>query len=121
MGLLGIIAKVVGAVLLVVVGIGAYLYFTDYEAKATITETTTEGNQHYAFVTPNLIPTWHYKAAIPDDAAAFVCKGYKVHFRLQSNALQVFDESDSTLIYDSTTGKINQVEAFRCAGTKGLI
>lgn len=121
MGLLGIIGKVVGVVLLLLVGIGAYLYFTDYEAKATVTDTTREGNQNYAVITPKILPTWHYRASIPDDAAAFVCKGYQVHFRLQSHAVKVYDETGTTLVYDSTTGKINQLEAFRCASSKGLV
>lgn len=120
-GLLGIVFKVVAAIVLIVVGIGAYLYFTDYEAKATITETGKDAGGPYAVVTPGLAPWIHHKASIPSEIAPFVCKGYHVRFHLQTRDLRVFDAAEKTLVYDSKTGEVNKVEALRCASGGGVL
>jgi hypothetical protein len=100
-GLLGIAFKIVAAVVLIVVGLGAFLYFTDYEAKATITETGRDGGGSYAVVTPRIAPFYDHKQKLDDQSAQFVCEGYEVTFRLQTRALKVYDR-DGDLVYDST-------------------
>lgn len=120
MGLLGIVVKVVGAIVLLVVGIGAFLYFTDYEAKATITETGRDAGGAYVVATPRIAPFYDYKQKLDDQSAQFVCKGYEVTFRLQTHALKVYDR-DGNLVYDNkrSTPLSPTADLVRC-GTLGL-
>lgn len=114
MGIVSLVAKVVGALVLVVVGLGAFLYFTDYEAQATVTQTGKDGSGHYAIIVPRLAPFYEHRAALDSQSAQFVCEGYQVTFRLQSQAFRVFDETGRVLVYDSEDGLQAQDATLRC-------
>jgi hypothetical protein len=115
MGVVKIVFGIVGLLILAVIGLGAYLYFTDYAAQATITGKTSDG----VVVTPKLLPSVHVTEAVPSDIAPFVCVGYQVSFHVNTHAYQVFDRS-GTLVYDSATGQKNTAAAVRCAASNGI-
>lgn len=115
MGLLSVLWKVVALVVLAVVGLGAYLYFTDYEAKASVTEKGRDGGGDYVVVTPSLFP-YDHKKYLSSDEAQFVCKGYEVTFRLQTQHFRVFDDR-GTLVYDSQEGLRDRAALLRCGAS----
>jgi hypothetical protein len=119
-GLLGIAFKVVAALVLIFVGLAAFLYFTDYEAKATISETGRDEGGAFAVVTPRIAPWIDHKQALDDQSAQFVCKGYEVSFRLQTRALKVYDR-EGDLVYDNQRAQplSPSVDLVRC-GALGL-
>ncbi len=102
MGLIGGIAKIVGIVVLVLVGATAYLYFTDYAVEATITEKSSDNNGNYIVVTPKLVQ-YDVRKDVDAEAAAFVCVGYKVTYAVQSGFTEVFDRK-GTPVWDSVNG-----------------
>jgi hypothetical protein len=122
MGLLKGILSVVGILILALVGIAAFLYFTDYTAQATVTDRGSD----FAIVTPKLVPTWHYKVALDSGTARFVCKGYQVEFHVQTHDMTVKD-AQGRVVYQQTHGKgvANTQAAVACgatnSGSGGLI
>ena len=125
MGLLGIVVKVVGALVLVLVGLGAFLYFTDYEAKATVTDRASDSAcppgaaSCSVTVTPKLLPSYHYTTKIDRQYWQVVCVGYQVQFRVQTHAYRVFDQA-GTLVYDSRDpGAANVNALLKCAASNG--
>lgn len=119
MGLLSLVFKIVAAVVLVVVGLGAYLYFTDYEAKATIESKGEDAEGDYIVIQPRLVPksfTKHLDAGTAD----YVCEGYEVSFRVQSQEYKVFD-TKGRLVYDSVDGLQNAASLAQCAATGGVL
>lgn len=102
MGLLGGLFKVVGFLVLVLVGLGAYLYFVDYEVEATITEKGQDAKGHYIVLTPTTVP-YHLRTDLDPDAARFVCEDYRVTYRLQSGYTEVYDRQ-GRLVWDSENG-----------------
>lgn len=115
MGLIKGIFTVVGLIVLAVVGIAAYLWFTDYEAQATITGKGEDSNGPYVVITPKLFPR-DIQQTVTSDQASFICVGYKVTYRIQTGHYQVFAE-DGTLVYDSEQGLVNTAEALRCGAS----
>ncbi|MFA5860550.1 MAG: hypothetical protein WDA16_02535 [Candidatus Thermoplasmatota archaeon] len=118
MGLLGTIFKIVAVIVLLVVGLGAYLYFTDYAANATVTSRASQtecggDSDCWVEVTPTIYP-FHYKKTLDVQTWGVVCVGYKVTFHLQTQHYQVFDKAN-TLIYDSVGGLQDRGAAVRCA------
>lgn len=107
---------IVGFLILAVIGLGAYLYFTDYAAQASITDKGTDAQGDYVVVTPKLWPAYHYAQHLDSNTAAFVCKGYQVDFHVNTKHYLVYDASH-TLVYDSDQGLVNQGAALRCAGS----
>ncbi|GEM_PF-4565880 len=119
MGLLKGVFTVLGVLVLALVGIAAYLYFTDYAAQATITGKGTDSSGNpYVVVTPKLLPGVHVQKTIPSNVADFVCVGYQVQFHVNTQAYRVFDKSGA-LVYDSATGQSNLGAAARCAASNG--
>lgn len=118
-GLLGTIVKVVGVVLLVLVGLGAYLWFTDYGAQATITDRSSACPPGEVVVTPKLLPSLDHRTALDCSAWSFVCVGHEVEFRLQTKQYKVLDES-GRVVYDSRTGETDTVGLARCGATNVL-
>lgn len=118
MGLFGIIWKILALLILAVVGLGAYLYFSDYEASATVVERSSDPNDPWVEIEPDLpfLKAYRYRATLTQDQWTFVCEGYEVHFRVKSQVFQVFD-LDGDLVYDSATGDINETAAAECVGT----
>jgi hypothetical protein len=116
MGLIKGIFTVVGILILAVVGLAAYLYFTDYAAQATITSKGTDGSGAWVDVSPNLLKSQHFRQAISSDLADFVCVGYRVSFHVNTHHYQVFDARD-VMVYDSATGEKNLGAAARCAAS----
>ena len=116
MGLFKIIFGVVGFVILAVVGLGAYLWFTDYEASAEITDKGQDAEGHYVVVTPKLLPWLETRKAITSDQANFVCEGYHVTYRIQTGFFQVFDDRD-VLVYDSENGLQDTGALLRCGAS----
>lgn len=112
MGLLGGILKIAGLLILALVGLGAFLYFTDYAAEATIVEKGRDGGGDYVVIQPNLVP---YKVTkhLDGNTAQFVCEGYGVTYRLQSGHYAVRDEQ-GRLVYDSDAGLNNAISPLRC-------
>lgn len=117
MGLLKGILKLVGLLVLAVIGLGAFLYFTDYQAEGTITEKGTDADGSFVVIRPKLVP-YSITQRVNDDAANFVCEGYQVTFRLQTHHYQVKDQQ-GRLVYDSETGLNNAFSPIRCS-TLGL-
>lgn len=113
MGLLKVIFSVVGLLVLAVVGLGAYLYFTDYEASGTVTEKGSDENGDYVVIRPKLIP-YDVKQSVDGSAAQFVCVGYQVTFRIQTEHYQVLDRA-GRLVYDSEEGLTDAFSPTRCA------
>lgn len=105
MGLIKIVASIVGLLILAVIGLAAYLYFTDYEAEGTITEKGSDSSGNYVVIRPKMIP-YDYRQALDANAARFVCEGYAVTYRIQSGHYTVSNE-DGKLIYDSNEGLVD--------------
>ena len=118
-GLLGTILKVVGVALLVLVGLGAYLWFTDYAAQASITDRSSACPPGEVVVTPKLLPSYDHRTALECSVWSFVCVGYEVEFRLQTKQYKVMDES-GRVVYDSRTGEADTVGLARCGATNVL-
>lgn len=123
MGLIGILVKVVGAIVLIVVGLGAYLYFTDYEANAAVTgrasdaECPPTADSCAITVTPKIAPMWHYSKQVDRSAWQVVCVGFTVDFRLQTHEVKVYDQA-KTLVYDSTDPNATNLAALaKCAAS----
>jgi hypothetical protein len=112
MGLIKGIFTVVGVLLLALVGIAAYLWFTDYEAQATITDKGQDENGPYVVITPKLFAR-DVTMPVTSEQASFICIGYKVAYRIQTGHYQVFDDRDE-LVYDSNEGLVNTGSAIRC-------
>lgn len=117
MGLIGILAKVVVLVVLSVVALGAYLYFTDYEAEATVTEKGRDANGDYVVLRPKVIPR-DFKHHLDGSAASFVCEGYGVTYRIQTGHYVVRD-AEGDLVYDSDTG-LGNTALLKTCGALGL-
>ena len=113
MGLIKVIFSVVGFVILALVGLGAYLWFTDYEAAAEITDKGQDTEGPYVVVTPRLLPFMDARKTLTSEQAGFVCIGYHVTYRIQTGYFQVFDDRD-ILVYDSEKGLQNTGAALRC-------
>ena len=118
MGLFGIIWKILALLILAVVGLGAYLYFSDYEASASVVERSSDPNDPWAEIEPDLafLKAYRYRATLTQEQWTFVCEGYEVKFRVKSQVFQVFD-LEGDLVYDSATGNIDEAAAVRCAGS----
>lgn len=112
MGLLKLIVRIVGILLLAIVGIAAFLYFTDYQAEATITEKGRDDGGDYVVIRPRLIPM-DIRQEVDAQAASFVCVGYKVTYRIQSQQFQVLDQQ-GRLVYDSESGLNDAFAPVRC-------
>jgi hypothetical protein len=102
MGLIGGLFKAVGFVVLVLVGLGAYLYFTDYAVEATITDKGSDAGGDYVVVTPELAP-YDIRQEVEPEAVQFVCEGYRVTYRIQSGVTHVYDR-EGRLVWDSENG-----------------
>lgn len=113
MGLIGGILKIVALILLALVGLSAFLWFTDHEAQATITEKGRDGGGDYVVIRPKLIP-YDYKQPLDASSAAFVCEGYDVTYALQSGHYKVMDE-EGRLVYDSNEGLTDAFSPLRCS------
>lgn len=113
MGLLGIVFKVVGIVILAVIGLAAFLWFTDYQAEGEITEKGRDSTGDYVVIKPKLIPR-DIRQDLDSNAASFVCVGYKVTYRIQSQHYQVLD-ADGRLVYDSKDGLNDAFSPVRCS------
>ena len=113
MGLVGLILKIVGVLILAIIGIAAFLYFTDYAAEGTITEKGSDSSGNYVVIRPKLIP-YDYKQAIDSNSAQFVCEGYQVTYRVQSGHYVVSDGQGRT-VYDSNEGLTDAFAPLRCS------
>lgn len=113
MGLLGLVLKIVGIVILAVIGIAAYLWFTDYAAEATITQKGSDSTGSYVIIRPDLIP-YDYRQALDANSAQFVCTGYRVEYRIQSGSYTVFDREGDP-VYSSEGVRPDPLEAVRCS------
>lgn len=118
-GLLGTIVKVVGAVLLVLIGLGAYLWFSDYGAQATVTDRSAQCPPGEIEVTPKLWPSYHHLARLDCGVWPFVCEGFEVTFHVQTKEYAVEDKS-GRVVYDSRTGEADTVGLARC-GASNLV
>ena len=115
MGLFGIVWKVVAVAILAVIGLGAYLYFTDYEVSATVVERSSSANDPYVVIQPDaaFLASYRYQAPLEPEIWQIVCQGYNVKFHVKSQIYKVYDASDR-LVYDSKTGAVNQQAAVEC-------
>lgn len=117
MGLLGAIFKGVAILVLAVVGLSAYLWFTDYEAQATVTQKGSDAGGSYIILRPKLVPT-DIRQDLDRQSWEFVCEGYGVTYRIQTERYQVRD-TQGRLVYDSEEGLTDAFAPVRCA-TLGL-
>ena len=115
MGLIKGIFTILGILVLALVGLAAFLWFTDYEAEATVTDKGQDAEGHYIVVTPSLF-SYDVRHPLTSDQASFVCIGYRVTYRIQTGYFQVFDDRD-VLVYDSENGLQNTGAALRCGAT----
>lgn len=115
MGLFGFLWKVVALAILAVIGLGAYLYFTDYEVSATIVERGDGSNNPYIVIQPDLpaISSYRYRTELDPDTHRFVCEGYNVKFHVKSQAYKVYD-AENRLVYDSQSEQV-RASAVECA------
>lgn len=113
MGLLGTVFKIVALVVLAVIGLGAFLYFTDYGAEATITEKGRDAEGDYVVLKPRLIP-YEVKQRLDGQSAQFVCEGYGVTYHIQTEKYQVRD-GEGRVVYDSEAGLTSAFSPARCA------
>ena len=119
MGLVKIVLTLVGVLILAVVGLAAYLYFTDYGAQASITGKGSDARGDYVLVTPKLWPSYHLTQRLDANTAAFVCTGYQVTFHVNTHHTLVYDGA-GTLVYDSAkSGVQNPGAVARCAASNG--
>ncbi len=102
MGLIGRVFSLIGFLVLVLVGLGAYLYFTDYEVDATVTSRESDGSTNFITVTPNKFP-YDVKQEVNNEAYQFVCEGYAVKYRVASGFTSVYDR-ENDLVWDSENG-----------------
>lgn len=103
MGLIGGLFRLVGFLVLVVIGLGAYLYFVDYTVEATITEKGGGPDNPYILVTPELLPVYSVRQDLEPEAGQYVCEGYSVNYRIQSGYTEVMDRQGN-VVYDSENG-----------------
>lgn len=115
MGLFGIVWKVVAAVVLLVVGLGAYLYFTDYEAKATVTDRSAQCPPGLVEVTPRILPTLRQNVELSCDVWRVVCVGFDVGYHLQTKRTIVKD--GDRVLYDSATGEKDVAGLAQCGAS----
>lgn len=113
MGLLKGIVSIVGLLILAAIGLGAFLYFTDYAAAGTITEKGRDADGHYIVIRPAIVP-YDITQRLDSNTAQFVCEGYTVTYRLQTAHYQVKDDS-GRLVYDSQDGLTDLFAPARCA------
>lgn len=119
MGLLGTLVKAVGAVLLVLVGLSAFLWFTDYGAQAAVTDRSERCPPGEIEVTPKLWPAYSHRTALDCGVWPFVCEGYAVTFHVQTKEYVVRDGS-GRVVYESATGEADTVGLARC-GASNLV
>lgn len=113
MGLLGLILKIVGVLILAVIGIAAFLYFTDYAVEGSIREKGSDSSGNFVVIRPKLIP-YDYKQTIDSNSAQFVCEGYQVSYRVQSGHYVVSD-TQGRVVYDSDEGLTDAFAPIRCS------
>lgn len=113
MGLFGALFKVAAVLVLALIGIGAYLWFTDYAVDATITEKGEDADGDYVIIRPRLAP-YDFKQYVDAQSASFVCEGYGVSYHIQTERYQVRDEQ-GRLVYDSEEGLTDAFSPVRCA------
>jgi hypothetical protein len=115
MGLIKGIFTILGILVLALVGIAAYLWFTDYEASATVTDKGQDDEGPYIVFTQKVLRR-DLKYHVTSEQASFICVGYKVAYRVQTGHYQVFDDRDA-LVYDSEEGLRNASAAIRCGAS----
>lgn len=113
MGLVKVVFKVVGILVLAVIGLAAFLWFTDYEADATVTEKGRDAGGDYVVIRPRLIPK-DFQQHVDAQAAQFVCVDYKVTYRVQTQHYRVLD-TQGRLVYDSESGLNDAFSPIRCS------
>lgn len=113
MGLLKGLLKIVGLLVLAAIGLAVFLYFTDYEAEGTITQKGRDAEGAYVIIRPELVP-YDIRQPLDENAVSFVCEGYQVSYRVQTQHYQVKNR-DGRLVYDSETGLNDAVSPLRCS------
>ena len=101
MGLLRTVFKIVAIVVLALVGLAAFLYFTDYGAEGVVKEKGTDSGGSYVVIRPKLVP-YDIKQRVDTSVARVVCTGYQVTYHVQTGHYVVKD-AKGTDIYDSDT------------------
>ena len=102
MGLFKVITSILGLLALAIIGLGAYLYFTDYAVEGTIVERGSDANGSYVVVSLKTIPR-DVQQSVDANAARFLCEGYEVSYRVQSQFTEVRDRNGRP-IYNSDDG-----------------
>lgn len=117
MGLIKWILTLALAAVLVVAGVAAYAYFTDYAVEATVTEKGEDSKGPYIVLTPKLYDA-SYRHYLDRNSWSAVCQGNYVLFNVKSQhyALYTKDPQEGgELVYDSDRGLVNTGAAFSCA------
>lgn len=113
MGLIKILLRVIVFVVLAVVALGAFLYFTDYEADGVVKEKGSDADGNYVVLRPRIVP-YDFKQHIDASSAPYVCEGYQIAFRVQSHHYTVSD-TQGRPVYDSDTGLSQTFAPIRCS------
>lgn len=115
MGLLKIVLSVVGILVLGAIVLGAFLWVTDYEVQATITEK--DGND--ITIRPKIVPR-DFHHTLDSTIAPYVCEGYTVRYAIRSGYYLVHD-AEGELFYDSRDGRPDSVAGLiPCDSTGGI-
>ncbi|HET6405309.1 MAG TPA: hypothetical protein VFH78_11735 [Candidatus Thermoplasmatota archaeon] len=117
MGLFGGILKVGGLLVLALVGLGAFLYFTDYAAQGEIVEKGRDAEGQYVVIQPRYVP-YEITKHLDSRSADFVCEGYQVIYRLQTGRYTVSD-GQGRIVYDSESGLTDLFSPIRCGTLLG--
>lgn len=119
MGVLGIVWKVLTLVILALIFLVAYLYFSDHTVEGEIVATDPDANPPWADAKLGLLGYTH-RAQLDDAAADFVCVGYKVYYGVRSETLRVEDKTGAT-IYDSSKGGLQDVAGLLRCRASGIL
>jgi len=107
------VLSIVGFVVLVFVGVGAYLYFTDYTASATVTQHSSDSGGYYVVATTKVLGQ-DFKKYLSQVEWKALCVGDFVQFAVQSHHVVIGDKEGGRIIYDSQKGLVDSSLARPC-------
>lgn len=102
MGLLGTSLAIVAVLVVGVLGVGGYLYATDYKLEATVQDT--DCGRGDVDVKTKLFGLEHTVPDVPAQQCNLLAPGNFVEYRLRSERTTLYQSEGGACIYDSETG-----------------